>query len=93
MKMQRSIHPRLQDALGAGTVKRIRFVRDGKPLWGSGLPPGASDPEETKETKKLPDETLTPLLEAARNIDDSDFRSRLIQTASCYLRAQADRRR
>jgi hypothetical protein len=93
MKMQRSIHPRLHDALGAGTVKRIRFVRDGKPLWGSGLPPGVSDPEERPEAKELPEEILTPILEAARNIDDSDFRSRLIQTASRYLRAQADRRR
>lgn len=93
LKMQSSIHPRLRGALGAGTVERIQFVKDGKPLWGSGLPPGVYDPKEAPQAKELPGEVPAPILEAARDIEDSDFRSRLVQTASRYLRAQAYRRR
>ena len=93
MKLQRRILPRLRDILGSAVVKRIRFVKDGKPLWESGLPPGASEPKEAPATKELPEEILAPILEAARDIEDSDLRSIVIQTASHYLRAQAHRRR
>jgi hypothetical protein len=93
MKVQGRIHPRLSDTLWAGAVQRIRFVKDGKPLWDSGLPPGASDPEKVPEVDENPEEVPGLLLDAARNIEDSDFRAHLIQTASRYLRAQAYRRR
>jgi hypothetical protein len=90
LKLQRKILPRLRNVLGPDVVKRIRFVKDGKPLWESGLPPGASAASEEKE---LPTEVSAPILEAARNIEDSDLRSIVVKTASRYLRAQADRRR
>jgi hypothetical protein len=93
MKMQGRIHPRLRDTLRTGAVQRIRFVKDGKPLWESGLPPGASDLKERPELNVSPGEIPVPLMEAARNIENTEFRSRLIQTASRYLRAQAYRRR
>jgi hypothetical protein len=93
MKMQSRIHPGLNNALGTGAVGRIRFVKDGKPLWESGLPPGASGLEKMRNGKARSERVSKPLIDAACDIEDSGFRSQLIQTVSRYLRAQAYRRR
>jgi hypothetical protein len=90
LKLQWKILPRLREILGSTSVERMRFVRDGKPLWESGLPPGVFEASEEKEP---PVKVSAPIVEAARGIEDSELRSHLIRTASRYLRAQANRRR
>jgi hypothetical protein len=92
VRLQRRILPRLANAVGADQLRRIRFVKDGKPLWGSGLPPGVSDRHEPPAGELSP-EIPAPILEAAQNIEDSDLRSIVVETASRYLRAQSHRRR
>jgi hypothetical protein len=90
LKLQGRILPRLREILGPKSVGRIRFVKDGEVLWKSGLPPVTS---EVSEDKEHPGEVSALIAEAARDIEDAELRSLLIQTASRYLRAQANRRR
>ena len=90
LKLQWKILPRLREILGPASVERMQFVKDGRPLWESGLPPGAFEAAEEEEP---PSKVSAPIVEAARDIEDPEFRTFLIKTASRYLRAQANRRR
>jgi hypothetical protein len=90
LKLESAIRPRLRATLGPDVVKRIRFVKDGKSPWGSGRPPGVS---KDRETEDRPVDVSEPIVEAARDIEDSDLRSLVVRTASRYLRASAYRRR
>ncbi len=93
MRLQRDILPRLKKTVGPDRVLRIRFVKDGEPLWGDEtmLRPDIegvfeSDGEQIAETS-------TQILEAATTIRDPGLRALVIRTASRYLAARAARRR
>jgi hypothetical protein len=83
MKLQAEIRPRLNAAMGFRAVKRIRFVKDGKPL---------SIPRPAIAATPL--EPLPPsdsLQQAAESLPDADLKELMLRTATRYLAAQASR--
>jgi hypothetical protein len=93
MRLQRDILPRLKKTVGPDRVRRIRFVKDGEPLWGDEtlLRPDIDGVSASSGERIV--ETPTQILEAATTIRDPGLRALVIRTASRYLTAQAARRR
>lgn len=93
MGLQRTILPRLSKTVGSDKVRRIRFVKDGEPLWGddSMLRPeiGQAFGSEKEQVEGVP----KPIMEAAETIQDPGLRALVTRTASRYLAAQTVRRR
>ena len=85
MKLQAEIRSRLNAAMGFRAVKRIRFVKDGKPLSIPEPPPAKTVPLEPVE----PSESLR---KAAESLQDSELEELILRTATHYLAAQASRR-
>jgi len=93
IRLQRTILPRLSKTVGSDRVRRIRFVKDGEPLWGdSSMLRPEIDPAPASGIEQVA-EAPTQILEAAKTIRDPGLRALVTRTASRYLDAQAARRR
>jgi hypothetical protein len=86
LKLQREIRTRLNEAMGMGTVKRVRFMKDGEAVR-------RLEPEEPADRAGEAFEPPESIISAAEAVEDPALRSFLIRTASRYLAAQAGRRR
>jgi hypothetical protein len=93
LRLQRDILPRLSKTLGPDRVRRIRFIKDGEPLWGDEtmLCPhfGGTSALDRRPIAGTP----LQIEEAATTIRDADLRALVTRTASRYLAARAARRR
>lgn len=85
MKLQAQIRPRLNAAMGFRAVKRIRFVKDGKPL---SIPAAERRKAASREALEPP----SGLCKAAEGLEDSELRELVLRTATRYLAARASRR-
>lgn len=86
LKLQREIRTRLNEAMGMGTVKRVRFIKDGVAVR-------RLEPEEPADRARQAFEPPESIISAAEAVEDPALRSFLIRTASRYLAAQVGRRR
>jgi hypothetical protein len=86
MKLQAEIRSRLNAAMGFRAVKRIRFVRDGKPLSVPAPPPAEDSPLGPVE----PPESLR---QAAEGLQDAELGELMLRTAARYLAAQERRKK
>ena len=86
LKLQGDIRSRLNAAMGFRAVKRIRFVKDGKPLSTPAPAPALPTPVE-------PTEPPVPLRKAAESLEDPELKELVLRTATRYLAAQARRRK
>ncbi|MGH9461862.1 MAG: DUF721 domain-containing protein [Vicinamibacteria bacterium] len=84
LKLQAEIRSRLNAALGFRAVKRIRFVKDGKPL----SIPAPVRPDVVPLKPVSPSDSLR---KAAESLEDSELKDLMLRTATRYLAAQ-DRR-
>ena len=86
MKLQGEIRHRLNQAVGFRAVRRIRFVKDGKPL-------ATPAPVPIKPPSLEPVEASEAIRQAAESVGDADLRELVVRTASRYLAARAARRK
>ena len=85
MKLQAEIRSRLNAAMGFRAVKRIRFVKDGKPL----SIPAPARPDRVPLEPVAPSDSLR---KAAESLGDSELKDLMLRTATRYLAAQERRR-
>ena len=86
LKLQGEIRHRLNQAVGFRAVRRIRFVKDGKPL-------ATPAPVPIKPPSLEPVETSEAIRQAAESVGDADLRELVVRTASRYLAARTARRK
>lgn len=93
LKLEKEILVRLASAMGSRVVTRVRFMKDGKPLWEGQAPPFAKHHSEQGQEGTSSPPPPKRIIEAARAIGDPGLREQVTRIATRYLAVQAKRRR